>query len=283
MIVATALANATKRLSRSTDTPRLDAELLMAHALGVSRSDMLIHHMREPTPEIFERYVYSRAIAQPVAQIIGQQEFFGITLAVTRDVLVPRSDSECVVEAALAAKPDARRVLDCGLGSGALLLALLANLPHAEGYGIERSPAALSVARKNAKAMGLQDRARMVEADWTRLDWNEGVGTFDLVIANPPYVENAADLSPDVRVFEPAEALFAGPDGLDDYRVLVPQLPPLLTKDGLAVLEIGSTQAEAVTKIAEEQGFAVEMRRDLGNRPRALILRLRLGKGESSS
>ena len=283
MTVAGALREATQRLAASSDTARLDAELLMAHAMGVSRSDLLLRHMQDETPDSFAALVERRARHEPVAHIVGRQEFFGLDFFVTPDVLIPRADSESVVEAALEAAPAARRILDCGTGPGTLLLALLESLPQAGGTGVDASSAALAVARENADGLGMSDRAELLERDWTEPGWATDLGRFDLVVANPPYVEDEADLSPDVRDFEPAEALFAGADGLDDYRILVPRLPGLLTKNGVAVLEIGATQAEAVTEIAEKEGFAVEMRRDLGNRPRALILRLRLGKGESSS
>lgn len=247
----------------------------MAHALGFSRSDLLLRHMTSHTPDAFAALVERRSAHEPVAYIIGHQEFFGRSFQVSPDVLIPRSDSESVVEAALAAAPEAERVLDLGTGSGALLLTLLAELPQATGVGIERSDAARAVATANADALGLADRADIRPGDWTQADWAADLGTFDLVIANPPYVEADADLAPDVRDFEPAGALFAGAEGLDDYRILAPQLPDLLTENGVAVLEIGHTQAAAVSKIAEEQGFAVAVRQDLGGRDRALVMRIK--------
>ena len=280
--VAEALREAAQRLAATSDTARLDAELLMAHALGVSRSDLLLRQMDGNAPAGFAALVERRAGCEPVAHIIGRQEFYGLDFVVTPDVLIPRADSESVVETALEAAPDARRILDCGSGPGTLLLALLSQLPKAGGMGIDASDAALAIARRNAEALGLEARAEFSSADWHQPGWAEDLGRFDLVIANPPYVEDQADLAPDVRLFEPAEALFAGPDGLDDYRILVPQLPDLLTKNGVAVLEIGATQAASVSKMAQEQGFAVEVKPDLAGRDRALVLRLRLGKAEST-
>jgi len=122
-----------------------------------------------------------------------------------------------------------------------------------------------------------------VAGDWHQPGWAEALGRFDLILANPPYVEEAADLAPDVRDWEPAAALFAGADGLDDYRALVPQLPALLLPGGVAVLEIGAAQARAVTALAEDAGFAVTLKRDLAGRPRALTLQLTLGKGGASN
>jgi release factor glutamine methyltransferase len=210
---------------------------------------------------------------EPVAYIIGEAEFRGLTLGVTPAVLIPRGDSETVIEAALDAMPGAQRVLDCGTGSGALLLALLTELPAATGVGIDASPEACAIAEANARALALGDRARVRAADWSRPGWADDLGRFDLIVANPPYVESDATLAPDVRDHEPASALFAGPEGLDDYRVLVPQLAPLLEPGGVAVLEIGHAQGESVAAIAARAGFATALRRDLGGRPRALILR----------
>jgi release factor glutamine methyltransferase len=280
MTVAEALRAAALRLEATSDTARLDAEVLMAYALGVSRSELLLRHMGDPAPESFAELVERRAAHQPVAYITGLQEFFGREFAVTPDVLIPRPDSETIVAAALEAVP--ARVLDCGVGSGALLLTVLAECLAAEGIGIDRSPGALAIAAANAEALGLASRARMLERDWTRPGWSERLGTFDLILANPPYVEESAALAPSVRDFEPAAALFAGPDGLDDYWVLIPQLPALLSPNGIAVLEIGATQSDAVRQIAERAGFSTVLRKDLGGRPRVLILRFTLGKpGES--
>jgi release factor glutamine methyltransferase len=156
------------------------------------------------------------------------------------------------------------------------LLSLLAELPAATGIGIDRSSAALSVAADNVDRLGLAERAEMRLADWHDPSWRDGLGAFDCVIANPPYVETTAELPPSVRDYESAEALYAGSEGLDEYLALMPQLPPLLTEQGAAVLEIGSTQADAVAQIAANAGFRSELRHDLGGRPRVLILRLGL-------
>ncbi|WP_120076444.1 peptide chain release factor N(5)-glutamine methyltransferase [Aurantiacibacter odishensis] len=283
MTVAEAIREAAQRLATTSDTARLDAELLMAHALGCSRSDVLLRHMQAGAPEAFAALVDRRAAREPVAYILGNQEFYGLDLAVSPAVLIPRGDSEAIVRAALAAAPDAKRVLDLGTGSGALLLAVLSELPGAQGIGIDASPAALEIARQNADSLGLADRAALQAGDWTKPGWADDLGRFDLVIANPPYVEDDARLDPDVRDYEPASALFSGPEGLDDYRIIVPQLPRLLTETGVAVLEIGASQASEVSEIARQHGFTATAHRDLGGRDRALELRLALGKGESSS
>ncbi len=276
--VADAIRAATIELGQGTDTARLDAELLMAEALDCTRSEMFLRRMQDPAPGEYAKLIARRAAHEPVAYIRGYQEFFGLGFRVTSDVLIPRGDSEVLVEAALLARPDARRVLDLGTGSGALLLALLSELPEAEGLGIDRSVAALSVATGNARALGLADRAQLHLGDWTQPGWSDGLGTFDLILANPPYVEDTAELPASVRAFEPAQALFAGPDGLADYRVLLPQLPGLLAPAGIAMVEIGSSQAEAVTALAAQSGLVAALHQDLGGRPRALELKNSLGK-----
>ena len=278
MTAAEAIRAAAERLAAVSDTARLDAELLMAERLRTTRSEMLVRRMRDPAPDDYELLVARRELGEPVAYITGHQEFWGLDFAVTSDVLIPRADSETVVRAALAARPDARRVLDLGTGSGALLLVVLSELSQAEGIGIDASAAALRVAASNAERPGLARRARMLHLDWTQPGWSAGLGRFDLIVANPPYVEDSAELAPDVRDHEPHLALFAGPEGLEAYRAIIPQLPDLLEDDGVAVLEIGPTQAAAVTAIAAAAGLAATLHRDLAGRPRALELKKALGK-----
>jgi release factor glutamine methyltransferase len=278
VIVSEAIRAAAAQLSASSDTARLDAELLMAHVLSTGRSDLLLHRMRDPAPAGFAALIERRLNHEPVAYITGTAEFYGREFMVSPAVLIPRADSEVLVEAALAAAPVPLRVLDCGTGSGALLLSVLAERAGAQGLGIDRSLDALQVAAANAARLGLSERARMLIADWTQAGWARELGRFDLILANPPYVEADADLAPSVREHEPAGALFAGRDGLDDYRVLIPQLPGLLAPGGTALVEIGHSQAEAVGAIAKAAGFAIDLRRDLGGRLRVLALQIPLGK-----
>ena len=273
--VTDALREAARQLEAVSDTARLDAEVLMAHALRVSRSDLLLRHMDRAIPAGFAPLVERRMRHEPVAYIRGRQEFYGRDFLVSRDVLIPRADSETTVEAALAACPEGARVLDCGTGSGALLLTVLAERAGTEGIGIDRSPEALSVAADNAERLGLAECCDLRMADWDKPGWSNGFGQFDLVIANPPYVESGADLAASVRAHEPVGALFAGAEGLDAYRALIPQIPALLAPDGCAVVEIGAGQADLVGEIAATSGFSIELSRDLANRPRALVLRLR--------
>lgn len=273
--VAAAIRAATERLAPS-ETARIDAELLMAHALGMARSDMLLRAMRDQAPAGFAALVERRAAHEPVAYIAGHQEFYGLDLAVTPAVLIPRGDSETLIEAAREVLSDhpPQRILDLGTGSGALLLAALSLWPEAQGIGIDASPEAAQVAEANASALMPGADCRVLVADWRVEGGLDELGRFDLILCNPPYVEDAAMLDPDVRDHEPPSALFAGPEGLNDYRVLIPQLPALLAPGGVAVFEIGHRQAESVGAIARESGLDPVLRRDLAGRPRALILRL---------
>lgn len=273
MTVAEVIRAATERLSANSDTARLDAELLMAHVLGVGRSDMLLGAMRAPAPASFAALVERRLRHEPVAYIIGSAEFYGLELAVSNATLIPRGDSEVLIDAALAFAGEAGRALDLGTGSGALLLALLANCEGWHGVGVDASPQALAIAAANSVSLGLDRRCDWRERNWHSAGWADDLGTYDLILCNPPYVEDDAKLDPDVRDYEPASALFSGQEGLDDYRVLIPQTRKLLSAGGVAVFEIGATQADAVTEIARSHGFSAEIRLDLANRPRAVVLR----------
>ncbi len=270
--VAQAIREAADTLGEASITPRSDAEHLMAHALDVERSDMLLRHMAKTPPAAFAELVRRRTAHEPMAYILGSQDFYGRSFRVTREVLIPRGDSEVLVERALAAMPGARNVLDCGTGSGCLLFSCLLELPGATGVGIDVSQAALDVAGGNARHLGLtRGQARFCLADWTMPGWADGLGgPFDLILANPPYIEADAPLEPSVRDHEPHGALFAGPDGLDQYRVLVPQLPGLLAPQGRAFVEIGAAQAEAVMALAGAAGLAALLHYDLGGRPRVV-------------
>ncbi|MEP2735002.1 MAG: peptide chain release factor N(5)-glutamine methyltransferase [Erythrobacter sp.] len=273
MSVSDAIRRAAEQLSQTSGTARLDAELLMAHALEVSRSDLLLKHMQAEEPAAFQPLVARRAHHEPVGYIIGTAEFYGREFAVGPGVLIPRSDSEVLIDAALKAVPNPKRVLDMGAGSGALLFTILAEIPAALGIGMDRSADAIQTAQKNAGTLKIGDRIGLLQRDWGNAGWDYNLPRFDLILCNPPYVETAANLEPDVRDFEPAEALFAGSDGMDDYKVILPQLAGLLNPDGAAVLEIGHKQGEAVQALARQHGFASELRQDLGGRDRCVILR----------
>lgn len=253
------------------DTPRLDAETLLAAALGVDRMAMLLnsHALVAEGPRAAYLNMIERRIArEPVALILGEREFWSLTLRVTPHTLVPRPDSETLVEAALELFPNgAARVLDLGTGTGALILAALSEWPNAYGVAVDKSLAALRVARENASSHRLQDRLSFVCCDWGRA-LGEG---FDLLFCNPPYVEQNAELAPELE-FEPKTALFAGEDGLDCYRELVPQLQWLLAPAGIAIFELGAGQAESVARMAELEGFRSDVRHDLAGIARALVI-----------
>lgn len=261
---------AASRLAAVSDTPRLDAELLMAHALGAARDDLMLRYLDAPAPEAFDALVARRLGHEPVAYITGTRGFWTIDLAVGPGALIPRPDSETLIEAAIEhfGQRAPAAILDLGTGPGTLLLAALDQWPDARGLGVDQSEAALDYARANAARLGMADRTEF------RLgDWGAGIDTrFDLILCNPPYIGTEETIGEDVRRFEPASALFAGADGLDDYRILVPQLRGLLAEGGCAVLEIGWTQAEAVSALALDQGFSPRVRNDLGGRPRAVLL-----------
>jgi release factor glutamine methyltransferase len=241
----------------------------MAHALGASREDLLFRHLDDPEPAGFAELLARRLAHEPVAYITGARAFWTIELAVGPGALVPRADSETLLEAAVEhfGDRDPAAILDLGTGPGTLLLAALDQWPQATGLGIDRSPEALAMARANADRLGLAPRARFVEGDWAA-----GIDSrFDLVLANPPYIGPSEPLPPEVRDHEPPTALYAGPDGLDAYRAIVPDLPRLLARGGVAILEIGHTQAEAVGALVAAAGLGWSLRRDLARRPRAIV------------
>ncbi|MGB5724498.1 MAG: peptide chain release factor N(5)-glutamine methyltransferase [Parasphingorhabdus sp.] len=272
---AGALREAAQKLTEISDSPRLDAELLMAHAFKIERAELLLKLPELTAPAEFSALVERRRNSEPIAHIIGKKEFWGLDFQVTSDVLIPRPDSELLIEEAVRklASQHPQRILDLGTGSGALVLAALSDFPEASGLGIDTSAAALQIAHNNADALGLGDRARFLLLDWTLPDWAESLESgFDLILANPPYVSTRAQLSKDVAAFEPHQALFAGEDGLDDYRMIIPALENLLSSTGMAMLEIGFDQANPVSEIAVKNGYSVELKQDLGGNDRLLTL-----------
>ncbi len=249
-------------------TAGLDAELLMAHALGTTREAMLLGRMGDPVPSAFAALVERRAAHEPVAYLTGTRAFWTIELAVGPGALVPRADSETLLEAAVAHFRDRApaRILDLGTGPGTLLLAALDQWPAATGLGIDASAQALAWAERNATALSMADRAVFAAGDWA-----EGMdGHFDLILANPPYIGTDEPLPDEVRVYEPATALFGGADGLDCYRRIAPALPRLLAPGGIACVEIGRTQAAAVRALLGAYGLVTSVYRDLGGRDRCI-------------
>jgi release factor glutamine methyltransferase len=269
LIRATLLA-ASRDFAGFSDTPRLDAELLMAHALHISRETLLLRHLDDPTPPDFAALVARRLAHEPIAYITGTRDFWSITLAVGPGALIPRPDSETLIEAALehfANRPPAT-ILDLGTGPGTLLLAALAEWPQAKGLGVDASQTALEFAEHNANVLDMAERASFALGNWAG-----GIDRyFDLILSNPPYVATGDALPDEVRAHEPASALFAGADGLDDYRIIAQQLPRLLAPHGMAAIEIGSSQAEAVSALLAAQGLSVVVRHDLAGRDRCLCV-----------
>lgn len=260
------------------ENAELDARVLLAYALGRDAAQ-LIAASDEPVSveaeEQFAQAVARRAAREPVSHITGVREFWSLPFAVSRDVLVPRPETETVVEAALQEKPNreaALRILDLGVGSGAILAALLFELPNAIGVGVDRSMVALALARSNLESLGLGARAYLVRGDWGR----SLSGPFDVIVANPPYIPNKeiGNLEPEVSVHDPALALDGGADGLDCYRAIFNDLGRLLAPDGVAVFELGDGQEPGVAELARQAHILVNGSAvcDLAGRPRALVL-----------
>jgi release factor glutamine methyltransferase len=269
--IARALADATRQLSETSDTARLDTELLMAEALNIDRDRLLLSPPERAVPDRFWTMVERRSAGEPVAYITGRRAFWNIELHVGPGVLVPRPDSEVLIASAIEHFEDGtgpRRVLDLGTGPGTLLLAALDIWPDSTGVGTDLSRNALSYAAANARRLNFDGRV-----EWRLGSWADGLAEqFDLILCNPPYVADGADLGPGVREYEPDEALFAGKEGLDAYRALAPQLPRLLASGGLAAIEIGHDQGEAVTALLARDGLQARIAPDLAGRPRAVLL-----------
>ncbi len=275
MSITTALQLATQKLSLTSDSPRLDAELLMAYALGMERSDMLLRREDLNPPPPFAELVKKRASHEPIAYIIGKQDFWDLSLKVTPDVLIPRPDSETIIGwvSEIYSDNPPHNILDVGTGSGALLLASLSVFRDAIGVGIDNSGAAISIACENAEANAMADRCVFTIGDWTQPDWvNKIKSKFDLIVCNPPYIADDEKLMDDVALFEPKQALYAGNDGLCDYQILIPDLHKLLTNEGYIFLEIGNSQARAVAEIACEYSYEVQIKQDLAGLDRVLML-----------
>jgi len=246
------------------DNVRFEARLLLSKASGLP-IEALIAHGRDEAPAAtigaLRALTARRVLREPMAHILGEREFWGLPFKVTPDVLVPRPDSETVIEAALSLMPDrarAWRLLDLGVGSGCLLLTLLREYPNAHGTGIDASPAALAVAQENAERLGVAARARLLAGDWREPGWVEQLGgPFDLVVSNPPYIASAdiAGLMPEVARFEPRLALDGGGDGLDPYRRIAASGRQLVTSGGWLLVEGGEDQASDIAGIFSAAGL----------------------------
>jgi len=255
--------------------PRLEARLLASHVLGIT-IEMIMGYPECPVAHghkaDLDAAVGRRARREPLAHIVGHREFWSLPFCVTPHTLVPRPDTESLVEAVLdwlGERKAGVRILDLGTGTGCILLSLLAELPRAWGVGVDASIGALHVARQNAIALGLADRAGFVRGEWA-----SGLeGSFDVVVSNPPYIADGdiVGLEPEVAKFEPRLALSGGPDGLAAYRAMVPQLGRLLAPHGAAFLEIGAGAAASVTELVRNDGFEhIEIKDDFAGVPRCV-------------
>lgn len=257
------------------ESPAIDARLLLEAAAGASRTEIITDPYRLVTPEqaaALNGFLDRRIAREPVSHILGRKGFWKIMLNVTADVLTPRPDTETVVEAALRDWPEAeaRNILDLGVGSGAILLSILADRPAAKGLGIDVSEEALAVARENAANLGLAGRLALLRGDWTT---GLGEASFDMVVSNPPYIPTSdiSTLEPEVRDHDPHLALDGGADGLDAYRVLAPEILRVLKPEGRFLVEIGYDQSAQVEALFVAAG-AVEVStlKDLSDRHRVV-------------
>jgi release factor glutamine methyltransferase len=265
-------------LARGIDNPGLDARVLIGHALGLSHTELTLQGARSIThKEAFtiRAFAKRRLAREPVARIIGEKEFWGLSIKLDPGIFIPRPETETVVEAAVAAltaknRAGRLRILDLGTGSGALLLALLSELPDAVGIGTDINPAALACARQNA-------RAHHLPAAFVACHYGAALqGPFDAVASNPPYVPRSeiAALAPEVREFDPVLALDGGSDGLDGYRGIAKDVRQLLAPDGFIAVELGDGQGQAVAALFSSAGLATQPPRyDLCGKARAMVAR----------
>ncbi len=279
-------ANSPDTARTSPQSTAQDVKILMAHSLGISRTALSALPFDYQVPpaqyRAFQTALDQRKRFQPIAQIIGCREFWGRDFKVSADVLDPRADSEVLIDYALRAfagrAPD--RVLDLGLGTGCLLLTLLCEWSLARGVGVDISPPALAVARANAEALGVLNRADLRLGDWFSainppikppIDPQE---KFDIILSNPPYIAHheRADLSPDVAEWEPSVALFGGADGLSAYRIIAAQAGDYLRAGGLLLLEIGHKQAGAVADLFVENWQTPTIHQDLNGKDRLFAI-----------
>lgn len=302
MLLSSCLTLAIGKLKQAgIETPEIDARLLACHALGCDRAALLSHSSRvlkDDEVAAIDALIERRKAREPVSRIVGKREFWGLSFGLNEATLDPRPDSETLIEAVLATvssplrgglgrgecsennlKTASPRILDLGTGTGCLLLALLHEIPKATGIGIDIDPRAVEQTTENAKTLGLDDRAAFYTGDWLsspppRRDGSEGgreaetaLGTFDIIVSNPPYIPEDVipTLMPEVRDYAPAQALNGGSDGLDPYRLLIPQLHNFLNPGGLVAFEVGIGQADAVAALFQENGFTnIAKHKDLG-------------------
>ena len=270
------LKHATLRLAESgVETPVLDAQLLLAHVLGCSRLDLIAHPDRvlaELKVDAFNAMLDRRSAREPLAYIVGHKEFFGLEIDVAPGVLVPRPETELLVEESIKRfSGQSPMIADVGTGSGAVAVALAVSIPSAAVHATDTSPAALEVARANVEKHDLTERVKLVQGDLA--EPLAGM-LFDAIVSNPPYIPSGEieSLQPEVRLYEPLEALDGGPDGLDVYRRLVPAARPLLREGGFVAVEAGIREAGAITEMARSAGYRkVQVARDLAGIERVVV------------
>lgn len=275
--------NAVQRLrDAGIESAEADARLLLMHAARLDAAKLISLEGSEAGADVaaaYDRLIERRISGEPIARIAGEKEFWSLRFALGSDTLVPRPETETIVEAALAEIEDKSRaisILDLGTGTGAILAALLSELPNAKGVAADKNEAALHTARENLRNLSLSRRVSYVCSNWASAIG----GTFDLIVSNPPYIasKELALLSPEVRVHDPLLALDGGLDGLDAYRIIVHQLGERLAAEGKAVLELGQGQEEAVGTLVRATGrleVAGAARKDLSGIPRALIIHVK--------
>lgn len=267
--LARALAEITAHLKQAgIESPRREARLILAHALGTNAAGVLARDMVDPS--VYQTILARRLAREPLAYITGRREFWGVEILTSPATLIPRPDTETLVEAALESGIVPSRILDLGTGTGCLLLACLHEFPQAFGVGVDINPQAVALAQRNAQSLGVATRAAFMAGCWAEAL----CARFDLVLSNPPYIESAdiPGLMPEVAAYEPVRALDGGADGLVEYRRIINQLSQILSPHGVAILELGVGQAEAVCALARQAGFAPTLRHDLSGLERALIL-----------
>ncbi len=246
---------------------KLDAQLLLAHVLNISREEMLLRDeitINTAQDQEFQELISRRAAFEPVSQILGKREFWGMEFLVNKHTLTPRPDSETLIETLLQIQPNRGlplQILDLGTGSGCLLLSALSEYPQAQGTGIDISEQAIDIARKNSDLLGFSARADFKKCDWnSQINWNSQIkGVWNVILCNPPYIvsDHIDQLAPDVALYEPRQALDGGNSGLECYRTIISLLPSLMAKEAVVLLESGAGQAKEIAAIAEANGLKI--------------------------
>jgi release factor glutamine methyltransferase len=264
-------------LGETSATAPIDARMIVAHVLRCRPNDLPLRDLDEvpaADADVVRQLAERRLVGEPIARILGEKEFYGLNFVLSPDTLVPRPDTETLVDAVLATVDHAAApaILDLGTGSGAILLALLTELPNATGVGVDLSAGALATAARNAERLGIARRVQFRQGNWTA-----GIERrFDLIVSNPPYIASPeiATLPVEVRDHDPHVALDGGDDGLSAYRAIFSDIRRILAPEGRAFFEIGFAQAEAVAALAAEAGFRATFERDLAGIERVAVLEI---------